>query len=62
MKTILSAVLFASFLLAGPAMVLAGEAETKKAVEKKDTKAADTKGAVKKDDKKTDDAARSRSR
>jgi hypothetical protein len=63
MKTILSAVLFASFLLSGPAASLAGEAETKKAekTEKKDEKAPD-KGATKKGETTTADGAKLRGR
>ena len=50
MKTILSAVLFAAFLLSGPAKVFAGDAETKKEEKKDDTKKAPDKGATKKDE------------
>jgi hypothetical protein len=61
MKTIVSAVLFASFVLCGPVSALAGEAEAPKKTatkepDKKDPKAADTKGPVKKDDKSTNNS------
>ena len=53
MKSILSAVLFVSFLLSGPAMSYAGDAETKKE-EKKDAKKPAAGGPAKKDPPKDD--------